>query len=156
MPAYSESRPRWHSERSQAKVHVRHSRHVVMHLPGRPRETVSITPASQRHHCGLNVCAAVVVFFLFFHSVPVPLVVSLSHALFQFSLKKTSHHQQTNFEDFSDQCTTSVRKFCSCSFPQTLVGTPSGATRCRMVCQLSVEENGTGICAEHGCDSVVS
>ena len=55
MIAYSDRRPRWHNERRQAKVNVRprssprstkrtlRTSHVVMHIPGRPRETASIT-----------------------------------------------------------------------------------------------------------------
>ena len=54
MFAYSENRPRWYDERRQPKVSVRprsssrstsrtlQTSHVVMHIPGRPRETVRV------------------------------------------------------------------------------------------------------------------
>ena len=65
-----------------------------MHIPGRPRETVSITTEASTSTLWIErECAAVVYVFLFILS----LLISLARALFQFGARKTASHRFTFF-----------------------------------------------------------
>ena len=100
MIAYSESRPRWHNERRQAKVNVRprsspfsttrttRTSHGAMHIPGR---SVNVK------HCGLSVSVPLWKLYFCVLSVCWFLVISLAHALFQFGSRKSVYHRSTIF-----------------------------------------------------------